>query len=746
MLLQVEEFKDKVTNDIDALVTDLQFITGRYGEEEAKAWRASLAKVVQLFKDPVLDPLHVYFGSKGYLSLEYQLPASASWCDMVLLGAHQGQPSAVVVELKHWTTHSDKPGPVEGLIVHRGEITLHPSDQVRGYTEYCRRFHSSILDYNAQIHGCVLFTKDFITEVYGKAPNQELTEQYPCFTLSPTHTKEIIPSYFTKRLSEPHESFANDFENGTYKQDRGFVRQVGRQILDPVNSPFVLLDNQRRAFSISKANVDFAVFGGQKGPEKTVIIIKGPPGSGKSVVAAKIWASLVTNEYLSEGSVVFTTTSASQNSNWQYLFSQAGGDVGAGGVVKKATSYTPITTQQQKQLKNKYGDDVFKSAENWRDNMQKICDLGVKFKNGSQDNEYLISIIDEAHALINPEHKDGRGQFGFAAVLGPQAYQVLRATVVSIFLLDEDQSFRDQENTTIEDIKNWAKELNATVLETVSLEGAQFRCAGSKEYVDWLESVLAGNEKKHNRKIAKLWYGEDTTRYPYATDCETPYPMVAETKGPRLVIDNEKAKLKRLDFQIVDNPIELEEKLREKISLGHEARLLASYARQWKTKGHSSPHDLPAEMHDFYEKCVVGGKEKYWTKVWNFVPKGSDYTHYIQAAAGSRMSEDSLSEVGCSYSVRGFDYDYVGILWLNDLVWRDGCWVVNKDYVFETGVKKQLSRAKKEKIANGPEHQKLIKAIVQSYRILMTRAMKGVYVWIEDEETREYVKSSIANR
>jgi hypothetical protein len=108
------------------------------------------------------------------------------------------------------------------------------------------------------------------------------------------------------------------------------------------------------------------------------------------------------------------------------------------------------------------------------------------------------------------------------------------------------------------------------------------------------------------------------------------------------------------------------------ISQGYNARLLASYARKWKTKSHPSPHGFPSEMCDFHEKCIVRGNDKYWSKVWNFVPNGSDYTHYIQAANGSKMFQDPLCEVGCSYTFRGFDYDYVGVLWLEDLVWRDG--------------------------------------------------------------------------
>ena len=46
---------------------------------------------------------------------------------------------------------------------------------------------------------------------------------------------------------------------------------------------------------------------------------------------------------------------------------------------------------------------------------------------------------------------------------------------------------------------------------------------------------------------------------------------------------------------------------------------------------------------------------------------GNDYTWYVTGHPAGRISSDPLCEVGCTYAVRGFDYDYVGILWLNDL-------------------------------------------------------------------------------
>lgn len=125
------------------------------------------------------------------------------------------------------------------------------------------------------------------------------------------------------------------------------MAQIGAQILNPESSAFELLDNQRTAFALCRAVVNDALVA-SKSPTtpKKVIIITGPPGSGKSAIAARLWASLVTDPDLPDGDVVFTTTSMSQNSNWSHLFDQASGQPAAGGVVRKATAYSPVTTQQ----------------------------------------------------------------------------------------------------------------------------------------------------------------------------------------------------------------------------------------------------------------------------------------------------------------------------------------------------------------------------------------------------------------
>src|SRR6266545_3458393 len=110
MLITIEEFRRRVQTNSGGLVTRLQEETGRYGSEEAEAWESSFSKLSRAFQAPSFQPLHLFFGSRGILALEYQMPAASSCAYVVLLGLHETAPAAVIIELKDWTTAADKPG------------------------------------------------------------------------------------------------------------------------------------------------------------------------------------------------------------------------------------------------------------------------------------------------------------------------------------------------------------------------------------------------------------------------------------------------------------------------------------------------------------------------------------------------------------------------------------------------------------------------------------------------------------
>ncbi|HEY1764493.1 MAG TPA: DNA/RNA helicase domain-containing protein, partial [Opitutaceae bacterium] len=604
MLLKLAEFRSRIECDIDRLILDLKQSTQRFGFEEEQSWRTSLPKVSRAFSDKSFENLDLFFGSNGNLALEYRMPGGGGWADLVLLGQHRKKPSAVVVELKDWITRGDVPGCGEGLMERHGRSEGHPSDQVRGYVEWCQNYHSVVHDRAASLHGCVIFTRDPYYQAYGLPPNDGLTRSYPCFSTDQHDVATRLPEFFKTRLSEPDRDFAEAFEKGFYKQSRGLIRQIGEQILNPKRSPFVLIENQRLAFALVKARVTSAV--AHRKLRKTVILIEGPPGSGKSAVAANVWASLSVDPRVPEGNIVVATTSASQSSNWRFLFSRAADAGGGAGVVAAATGYTPIHTTQFGSLRERFP-TAFKKEVHWRDNLRMLRSLAPEFRSGSKDDEFLVSIVDEAHALINPEHVEGVGQHGFATAFGPQAYHIMRSSVISVFLMDVRQGFRDQENTTILDLKRWAGELGVEVFEEVNLAGNQFRCAGSKEYTDWVEAFLGLSlEEPNTAKPKEPSIGTGSAAYQGAAilAAEAPQAAYSGRDGRKI------SRLFPLEIKLFGDPAQLEAGLREQIAKGNTARLLASYGRKWRTKGVALPHDIPGHLKDFDEPYTVDGEAR----------------------------------------------------------------------------------------------------------------------------------------
>jgi len=728
MLITVERFRIRVEDDCPGLVAELQALTGRYGAEEAQAWQSSLGRLSRIFQAPSFQPLHLYFGSRGHLALEYQLPASAAWCDVVLLGAHNATRSAVILELKDWTTRGDHRGRYEGLIERQGRQELHPSEQVKGYTQYCRRFHSAVADHGANVYGCVLFTRDRWTEAYSAPPNRELAASFPLFSVAPDDVHERFPAFFKDRLTAPDEDFAHAFANGRYRQNRGFMAQIGAQILNPEAQVFELLDEQRKAFAVCRATIhDSFIAPVSPATPKKVVIITGPPGSGKSVIAARLWASLVTDSALPNGDVVFTTTSRSQNSNWSHLFNQAAELPGAGGVVRKATAYSPITTHQLASCDRGTETASWQTRTPGATISRRFGPTGTPFRDGARDNQNLISIVDEAHALINPEDPRARGQFGFPISLGPQAYHIIRSSLLTVFLLDPLQGFRQRENTSIDDLREWSRELGAGEPEEISLEGMQFRCAGSAEFVTWVDSLLHVPRQRGTEHDAFL------AREPVRPYRVTPSSASAPSEPPRV------------DVRLFERPDQLEAALRERHAKGSSVRLLSTFSRRWRTIKAADPHALPSDLMDFREPYEVAGETRVWSRVWNVLGPKDDYTWYVSAHGAGRIAQDPLCEVGCPYVVRGFDYDYVGILWLNDLLWRAHRWKVDPNAVEETGFMVLVTAARHEanQSAEGSATRQLLQRVTQAYRVLFTRALKGVYIWVPDAETRAHLSSAI---
>ena len=705
MLLEVGEFCDRVENDLNCLVDELSEITNRQSPNERSAWRNSLQQLSTSLNHPMLKPFHIQLG--GSLSIEYNLPSSSSWCDAILLGRNQQRPAAVIIEMKDWDLTGDQPANRETLIIHHNSPHSHPSDQVRGYVEYCKFFHSEVVEGKADVSGCVFFTSAKDAAVYKGHPYHQITAEYPVFTRQPVSSHDGLPAFLAEHLNEPDQEFASRFEKGTYTQDRSLIRQISN-LIQGDQKTFVLLDNQRMGYELCLERIDGLLNRAKSSshPEKMVVIIEGPPGSGKSVLAAKIWAALAHDNRI-QGNVVMTSTSSSQKDNWEVLFQQIAGARAGGGAILSSNKYNPgLATNWMKQQRAN-GHPI--TAQSWRDNLVLFDQTGV-YK--MHDNQIWASVVDEAHALFDPSMESVAGvqNAGWSVIAGPQAYHIIRASQVSIFLMDSNQSYRDNETTSPEKIASWAIELGVSKnnIERISLGDIQFRSGGSKEYVTWAENLL---------RLSNAPYQLQWRRNP-------------ENPGGNF------------EFEIASDPEDLVGMLQNRRLGGATARIISSYGREWKTKGITFPHALPPEKKDFYIPYVRDGQMKYWASIWNFLGQDESYHNFIQAPPGTKMHEDPFSEVGCPYVVRGFDFDYLGLLWLSDLVWRSDHWDVNFQHVYESAWRLTLARARNER-PRGKATEDLIRQLKRGYRILLTRALKGVYLWVEDPETKHHLQEML---
>lgn len=695
MLLTVREFCARTTRDMPGLVLDLQQATGRRTPSEERAWTNSLTRVAEVLGVSDLGDAHVQVGHTS-VSVEYRLPAASNWCDVVLLGRGQGRPRAVVLELKDWDTVGDRPGPRANLVEHGGRLALHPADQVRGYVEYCRAFHSGVATSNADVVGCAFFTKAQHVSPYLQPPHDKLTAEYPVFSSTLNDLQHRLPRWLESQIQEDDAIFAQVFESGSYRQDRGLVRQVAQSIEDSDAPYFVLLDEQRLGYELCLATID-EVLTATGTRKKATVIVEGPPGSGKSILAMRLWAHLAKDDRV-RGNVAFVTTSGCQKSNWVSLFANVAGNTAASGMVVPANRFNPGMTTSW--VAESRGRGYHVEIDTWKENLLlHAADARLsRMPNDSID----VAIVDEAHALIDPTAPGARGvsPSGWTMHAGPQAWHIQRASRISIFLLDPAQSYRDNETTSAESIERYAQDNGTKLVRRVDLSGAQFRCGGSRDYLDWLDGLLGLRS------------------------------------GPVTCDWRKEGERGAFEFELADDPSHLETQLRRRWAEGRTVRLASSYSRPWRTKGVVAPHELPPAEQDFQFTFDRDGAEHTWSRIWNFAP-AEDYTLFIQALPGTRMFADPLCEVGCPYVLRGFDFDYVGLLWGRDLVWR-GRWEIDLEHVHESGLRNSIGKLRR--APRDEEAQRKVRdRVIRGYRILLSRALRGTYLWIEDAETRDHV-------
>lgn len=176
------------------------------------------------------------------------------------------------------------------------------------------------------------------------------------------------------------------------------------------------------------------------------------------------------------------------------------------------------------------------------------------------------------------------------------------------------------------------------------------------------------------------------------------------------------------DFQVLSNPNDLKELIFNKNKINNKARIVAGYCWNWISRTDKSSFDISLPNFDF-------GMQ------WNLDTDGS---LWIQAP-------ESVSEVGCIHTCQGLEVDYIGVIIGDDLIVRNGEVITNPKARAKTD--KSISGFKKLMKTN-PDlaNKKADKIIRNTYRTLMTRGMKGCYVFCTDPETQTYFQNRVKGK
>lgn len=174
------------------------------------------------------------------------------------------------------------------------------------------------------------------------------------------------------------------------------------------------------------------------------------------------------------------------------------------------------------------------------------------------------------------------------------------------------------------------------------------------------------------------------------------------------------------DFRVVDSPNELKNLIFEKNKENNNAHLLAGYCWNWikKGKNNSDVHDI--EIDDFSMSWNLGNSDT-WA-----------------------IDDNSVNEVGCIHTSQGLEFDYVGVIIGNDMRF-DGEHIIT-DFNQRAKTDKSLFGIKKKHKENPDEALKVADEIIKNtYRTLMTRGMKGCYIYCEDMLLQAYFKERFGN-
>ena len=584
-------------------------------KNEFRAWENSMEYMYKVLNDQDIP-------SDAGIAIEYNIPQTSKRVDFLISGyGKKDDANVVLIELKQWDELEAVPGR-DGLVqTYTGNAmrqVVHPSYQAWSYAMLISDYNASVQEGMVSIFPCA-----YLHNYRRRKQDPIDARQYETYL-------EDAPAFTRGEVTKLREFIKKSIRTGDnkeliYKIDSGRIKP-SKSLQDSIakmlegNREFIMLDEQKVVYEeiLNEARCS------AKDGKKRVLIVKGGPGTGKSVVAVNLLAKLTKEEQFC-----------------QY-------------VSKNAAPRNVYRKKLKGSIKKSSVDNMFKGS-------------GIYTE--TQNNMIDTILVDEAHRL--------NAKSGMFHNMGEnQIKEIIHSAKCSVFFIDERQRVTLKDIGRIGEIRKWAGEENAQITEMELL--SQFRCNGSDGYLAWLDHTLEIHDTA-NFDMKDINY----------------------------------------DIRILDSPMEMRELILEKNHISHnKARILAGYCWDWKKEGVNDSAVYDIKIGDFEIS-------------WN-----------LKNTTTFAIDEDSVHEAGCIHTSQGLEFDYVGVIIGDDMRYENG--TVITDFTKRARTDQSLKGIKKLYKENPVRAKKEADEIIKNtYRALMTRGMKGCYIYCTDQNLSAYLKKCL---
>lgn len=577
-------------------------------ESEYRSWAISLAILNNSFHYADLKDNHII--------VEYELPFSSRRIDVLLFGhGAEGQENVVMMELKQWSNQNVQDSETDGnVIVDYGQFKKeqpHPALQVQGYFFGLKDFLEIFQEKNSPELSASVYLHNYSKEKNAVLFSPEFSGIIKTFPLFAKEEAVELGRYLKERLQGGRGQIIYErFSRSPIEPSKKLLDHTSEMINK--RQIFNLIDEQIAAYNSIMHKAKQLV----KTKQKSTVIVKGGPGTGKSVIALEVMGEL-----MRQGKTVFHATGGAAFTNTLRKIVGAR----ARSLFKFFFSFTKLP-----------------------------------------ENSIDVLICDEAHRI-----RENSNDYGVPYMLksrNPQIDDLIRPAKLTIFFIDEFQVVRPKEVGSVAIIKEAAKRFGVDDKNIAEFElKTQFRCSGSDAYLQWLDNVLEIRDTEITEFDAKM------------------------------------------EFRIFDNPEDMMSEIRKRNrEEPNSARISAGFCWPWSK---------PNLDYSLIKDVKIGSFEMPWERKDQFWKWATD--------------DSGMEQVGTIYTAQGFEFDYIAVIFGSDLVFNlaENKWRAVPENSHDTQIKR-----------NNP---KLLQHLKNVYRVLMSRAHKGVYVYFMDKDTEKFFKSRI---